>query len=104
MDKIISRLRSYPPYHANWLVLREQAKVWYITVIYLFPKIFFQTLDYLLGGSSHVFLRRKVSVLNYTAATFIFTIWVTDWKVVCKHIPFYGSKYAAGSPKKYSHY
>ncbi|KAK9307908.1 hypothetical protein QLX08_001963 [Tetragonisca angustula] len=58
----------------NWSIIREQAKVW------------------------------RVSVMNYTASAVIFIIWLCDWKVVCKRVPFYGSKYDRGTPRKYSHY
>lgn len=39
------------------------------------------------------FLCRKTSAAIYGATAFVTFVWLTDWKVVCRHIPFYGSKY-----------
>ncbi|CAK9830228.1 hypothetical protein ANTRET_LOCUS7430 [Anthophora retusa] len=61
----------YPPMYPQWRTLWEKALTW------------------------------KISALNYTAATLICLAWMADWKPVCKYIPYYGSKYKAGSPKDY---
>lgn len=37
--------------------------------------------------------RRKTSVAFYGAASLVAILWITDWKAMCKYIPFYGSKY-----------
>lgn len=49
-------------------------------------------------------IHRKESAMAYGAATIIGICWLCDWQAVCKHIPYYGSKYKQGSPKMYSHY
>lgn len=33
------------------------------------------------------------SVVTYSIATLIFTLYVTDWRWICEKIPFYGKKF-----------
>ncbi|KAL0110146.1 hypothetical protein PUN28_013648 [Cardiocondyla obscurior] len=45
------------------------------------------------GLTLRFFLRGKIPFLRYGTMSIIALSWITDWKAVCKHIPFYGGKY-----------
>ncbi|XP_076174626.1 uncharacterized protein LOC143150328 [Ptiloglossa arizonensis] len=68
--KMFSRSKERLSYYGKWSVIYERIRVW------------------------------KIPILMYTASTVLGICWLTDWKVVCKRIPFYGSKYERGSSQK----